>query len=462
MGIIGGVMLPHAPELLPGVNRNAQKKLKETLKACEEAGKFIRDLAPETIVFVSPHAPRYYDYFHISRADVLSGDMGKWGAPELTFEEKVDTDFRDALAKICQESKFPAGFGGRQSASMDHGIMVPLAVIREYYGNGRVVLVGTSGLPRTSHYRLGEYMKEVAETLHKRVVVVASGDLSHRTRKASPGGFDAAGPKYDKKMCAIMEEGRFIDVLTFDRDLLQKAESCGHRALSVLAGALDRSDLARGPLSYADPFGVGYAVCSYRVTGPNAKRDFLHQYADAEKKRLTEARTDEDPYVHLAREAAETMVLTGKRLSLPKTLPEAFYKKSHGVFVTVIGEEGKRGSIGTLEPVKETLAEEIISNAVKAVTADSRFSPVSPMELLGLSYDVDLIQTPKKVTDRKELDADKYGLIAQKDDKTGILLPGIEGIQTADAQIAIARHKAGISKQEKGVSLKKFSVERHR
>ena len=121
-----------------------------------------------------------------------------------------------------------------------------------------------------------------------------------------------------------------------------------------------------------------------------------------------------------------------------------------------------RGCIGTVEPTEDTLAEELIANAISAATHDPRFLPVTADELPSLRYSVDVLSAPEPAT-FAELDPAVYGLIAEDDDGShrGLLLPAIEGVDTATKQVEIARRKAGIAAGTP-LKLSRFLVQRFR
>ena len=117
--------------------------------------------------------------------------------------------------------------------------------------------------------------------------------------------------------------------------------------------------------------------------------------------------------------------------------------------------------IGTTGPTRDSLADEIIHNAVSAGIHDPRFSPVRKSELLDLEYNVDVLSDPEPVASPDELDPKKYGVIVSKEGRRGLLLPDLPGIDTVEEQLDIAKRKAGISPMEAGVKLERFTVERH-
>ena len=119
-----------------------------------------------------------------------------------------------------------------------------------------------------------------------------------------------------------------------------------------------------------------------------------------------------------------------------------------------------RGCIGTIAPTQPTLAAEIVHNAIQAATADPRFDPLRPHELDDLEISVDVLQPPEPA-DFDDLDPKTWGVIVSADWRRGLLLPDLEGVDTAAEQVGIAMRKAGIAPGET-VRLERFRVDRYR
>ncbi len=166
------------------------------------------------------------------------------------------------------------------------------------------------------------------------------------------------------------------------------------------------------------------------------------------------------PYVALARQTIEEYIRTGKTPAPPAPLPPNMKSKA-GAFVSLKKQGELRGCIGTIEPVCENLASEIIGNAVSASTRDPRFPPVSAGELDALDISVDVLSPPEAVDGPESLDPKRFGLIVSAGHRRGLLLPDIAGVDTVEEQIAICRRKAGIMRDEE-VTLQRFTVERYR
>jgi AmmeMemoRadiSam system protein A len=150
----------------------------------------------------------------------------------------------------------------------------------------------------------------------------------------------------------------------------------------------------------------------------------------------------------------------GKRPPLPAELTPEMKEKA-GVFVSIHKKGDLRGCIGTFEPQENNVAGEIIANAISSATRDPRFPPVSPDELKDLDYSVDVLTHPEEVPDATCLDPRKYGVIVECDWRKGLLLPDLEGVDSADYQIEICRQKGGIGPHEP-VKLYRFEVKRYK
>ena len=164
------------------------------------------------------------------------------------------------------------------------------------------------------------------------------------------------------------------------------------------------------------------------------------------------------PAVELAKKTVESYIRDGKVPQLREPTPEM--KEQAGVFVSIHKHGELRGCIGTFEPAKDNVAEEITTNAISSATRDPRFPPVTAPELDELEYSVDILTKPEPVADISQLDHKEYGVIVESGWKKGLLLPDLEGVDSVEEQITICRIKAGISVDEP-IKLYRFQVRRY-
>ena len=460
MPVLAAYMVPHPPMIVPEVGKGSERQVEATRKAYVRIAGEIAALEPETVIISSPHAELYADYFHLSPGREAEGSFSRFGAPQVRFREEYDEALVQAITRLAKEQGFPAGTLGQREKALDHGTLVPLYFLRQQFQAGRIIRIGLSGLPLEDHYRLGQLIRNAVEETGRRVVFVASGDLSHRLQPCGPYGFAAEGPEYDRRIMDVCGRAAFGELFGFDEAFCERAAECGHRSFVIMAGVLDGLALEAECLSHEDVTGVGYGICAFRPRGVDENRRFLDIRQQEEEKRLAEAAGSSDAWVRLARQSVESYVLRHQVTDIPEGLPAELLCRRAGAFVSIHSRGRLRGCIGTIAPVRSCLAEEIIRNAVSAAAEDPRFDPIRPEELKWLEINVDVLGEPEDIRSTDELDVKRYGVIVTRGHRRGLLLPDLDGVDTVEQQVAIARRKAGIGPSEP-VSLQRFEVVRH-
>ena len=460
MSIIAAYMVPHPPMIVPEVGRGSEGQIEATRAAYARVAREIAALRPETVVVTSPHATMYSNYFHISPGRRAEGSFARFGAPGVRFKEAYDEELAGAVERLAKEEHFPAGTEGEREPGLDHGTLVPLYFIRQAYSGFRLARIGLSGLPLEDHYRLGRLIRRAAEETGRRVAFVASGDLSHKLQRYGPYGFAPEGPQYDERVMDVCGRAAFGELFDFDESFCERAAECGHRSFVIMAGALDGTAVEAERLSHEDVTGVGYGICAFHPKGPDDSRCFLDIREAEQARKLAERRKECDPWAALAWQSVESWVLRRRVMDVPDGLPDELLNRRAGAFVSIHKQGRLRGCIGTIAPTQGSLAEEIIGNAVSAASRDPRFDPIRSDELKWLEISVDVLGEPEDIASEAELDVKRYGVIVTKGVRRGLLLPDLEGVDTVQKQVSIARQKAGIGPQEK-VKLQRFEVVRH-
>lgn len=167
------------------------------------------------------------------------------------------------------------------------------------------------------------------------------------------------------------------------------------------------------------------------------------------------------PYVALAKAAVEEYVRNRKILSEPDDLSTDLQSKA-AAFICLKSHRDLRGCIGTFMPAYKNLFHEIVNNSIAAATKDPRFEPVSADELGDIQYTVDVLSEPQEINGISELDPKKYGVIVSKGNCRGLLLPDLEGVNSVEEQLRIAKIKAYINPDDDNISISRFSVQRYK
>ena len=448
---------PHPPIMVPEVGGESCVEVQNSINAMAELTQRVIASGAETVILISPHAPLEAVAFVAYEGPKLYGDFSTFRAPETTVEAPLDGELLSEITRAADQHNLITL--RVLDTDLDHGTAVPLYFLQRNGWNGKVVALGYSFLSDEHHLRFGNCIRQAIATLRRPVAFIASGDLSHRLKPGAPAGFNPEAHRFDEAVVEAIRSCRPHRIASIGQDVRRLAGECGYRSMLVALGVIEDAQAACEVLSYEGPFGVGYLVAQ-----------LMSGYAGAPPASSAVDRADEtSAYTDvpaLARQTIEAFVRDGT-VTHPPANPNAIGSGTDllaaraGCFVSIKTHEGDlRGCVGTIEPVKNSLAEEIIANALSAATRDPRFPPVRADELPNLKYSVDVLSAPEPCT-LGDLDPKTYGVIVKDESgRRGLLLPNLDGIRTAAEQVEIASRKAGIAPGSP-VKLWRFRADRY-
>ncbi len=466
--VIAGVS-PHPPVIVPSVGGRDARVAEKTARALAEMSQAIVKEQPDTLVLVGPHGPVFRDAIACTQDRTLSGDLSGFGAGDAAVKFENDLELAHETSVMARESRYGTqvtmvGADERRayqlSQGLDHGAVVPLYFLQEAGLKSKLLNLTMGFLPLAEMYGFGMTVARAAEKVGRRIAFLASGDLSHRLTPSAPAGYHPRGKEFDALVVRALKAGDPGLLVRIDPALEENAGECGLRPIVMMFGSVDGRVLESEVLSYEGPFGVGYAIAIIRPGERQSNREFLADWEGEESERLAKLRAEQSPMVTLARQSLESHVRSRKRVR-PGPEHAALLQERAGAFVSLKKHGELRGCIGTTEATTDNLAEEVIQNAISAGTQDPRFPPVEAAELGDLEYSVDVLGAAEPVQSLDELDPKVYGVIVAKDYRRGLLLPDLEGIDTVEEQVSIAKRKAGIRSSETGVKLSRFKVTRY-
>lgn len=439
---------PHPAIVIPAVGGAEQAKVAATYAAMQELARRVRASSADVLVLISPHGPMFRDAIAVLAGDMHTGSLAQFGVPSLTFTYRNDKELlaaielaadREGIRMVGIDQRSASAYG--VAAALDHGATVPLYFLQEAGVHLPLVHITFGLLSPDRLYAFGRAVRKALMRQKRQAALVISADLSHRLKPDGPYGYSAAGPEFDSLLVSLLKQYNIQGILRISKELREEAAECGYRSILIGLGVLDGEQVRPEVLSYEGPFGVGYLVADLT---PDSARKAMH--------------TATSEHVALAKKALESYVLQRKVIDPPPG--SQLGTQRAGAFVSLKINGRLRGCIGTIEPVRSSLAEEIIANAISAGMHDPRFPPVTPDELPLLSYSVDVLTPAEEVAGLEDLDPKKYGVIVAFGSRRGVLLPDLEGVETAEEQVRIALEKAGIRPEEK-YRLYRFQVERY-
>ncbi len=454
--IVFSGIAPHPPIMVPEVGRESAAEVRGSIAGMAELTNRLIASGAETVVLISPHAPLEPDAFVAYQGPVLHGNFANFRAPAVRFEARLDEELLQAItAAAAKEGYEVVGLGS--GTNLDHGTAVPLHFLQMNGWTGRVVALGYSFLSNEDHLRFGSCIGKAINETGRSAGLIASGDLSHRLKADAPAGYNPTAYIFDSEVVDALRTNSPERIINIDQDLRRSAGECGYRSMLIALGATREQPWACEVIHYEAPFGVGYLVA--QLTGKQPSLEKYREQDTAEDDFNAASFSESDP-PHLARAAVETYVLRGTQIDHSQAGTDLLTARA-ACFVSLKTLDGQlRGCIGTIEPARDTLAEEIIANAINAATRDPRFPPVSAEELSHLRYSVDVLSATEPATPA-DLDPAIYGVVVEDESGShrGLLLPDLEGVDSVAKQIEIAARKAGIS-AETPIKLARFRVSR--
>lgn len=461
--ILGAYLLPHPPIIIEEIGKDEEKKAKNTIDGVKAISLDIKKKSPSTIIIITPHGPLFSDAVSISIEEELTGSFKKFGNDELKFnysnnlklvKEIINNSYDEDIAVAQVDEDFARQYN--IDKELDHGTLVPLYFVDKEYKDYKLIHITYGILSPNELYRFGTAIERAVKDSDEDVIVIASGDLSHKLSSDGAYAYSPYGKTFDEKIVNIIKEGKMEDIISFDLDLGGRAGECGLRSLMIMAGTIGKYRLETEVLSYEGPFGVGYCTAKIDIVGENTGKDILEIIEENSRFKINKIRKNEHPYVELARESLEHYIRYGEYLEIP----EEILSLRKGVFVTLKKDGMLRGCIGTIEPMESSIELEILNNAVSAGTKDLRFDMVKDNELEELVYSVDILSDAEPIKSMDELDVEKYGVIVSSRYKRGLLLPNLEGVDTVEEQVSIALSKANIRPDEE-YTMERFEVVRY-
>jgi MEMO1 family protein len=374
----------------------------------------------DTVIIIGPNHTGLGLPFSIMTA-------GKWETPLGAVE--VDSHL---ATKLLETSDYLEE--DTEAHLREHSIEVQLPFLQHFKKDVKIVPIILAHDSGEVYKNIGHEIAGVLKDFGRDVLILASSDMTH----------------YEPEEQARRKDSSAIEaVIKLDADELlarvarQNISMCGYGPVVALITA-------------AKALGAQKATLALYQTSGETSGDFSSVVGYAG---IVIPRTAMSPLVKLAHQAVEVYVKEDRILPSPRTLTPEMREKA-GVFVSLHERGELRGCIGTFGPTRENVAEEIIYNGISAATRDPRFEPVRPDELGELEISVDVLTEPEEIESKEQLNPKKYGAIVQRGAKRGLLLPDLEGVDTAEQQIEICCRKADIEPGEK-VRLYRFEVKRY-
>jgi len=318
---------------------------------------------------------------------------------------RVDTVLRDALISRGVIGITDSVF------EQEHAVEVQLPFVQTVLPNVPVVPVLFGRMDAASIQAFAEAL--FAEAKHKRILLVASTDLSHYHP------YEQAR-KLDGVFSSALVAG---DVSDLSRKMQAgECEFCGYTPVFVFMMYSKLWGDARTPLRYAnsgDTAGDKNRVVGYMAV---ASLPAIEKAAAAQDEESTLTEVQQRELLALSKQVLEQFVRTG---NLAKFAPSAdpVFREIRGTFVTLHKNGQLRGCIGNYGNF--ALDRSVIEMTVAAASQDPRFEPVRPDELKDITIEISVLSPLRRVKSADEIMLGKHGVIVKKGFRQGVFLPQV-------------------------------------
>jgi aromatic ring-opening dioxygenase LigB subunit len=258
---------PHPPLIIPAIGRNYLPLVKKTVHAMEKLAAEIKKVQPHTIIIISPHGPMRYDKFTINMEEIFKGDFSQFGVEKgETYRFKNNQSLSWKLLKHLRAEHYPVE--AIREEILDYGSLVPLYYLTaELKEKPAIIPLTFTAMDWNMHFNFGKEIAKVIQIEEESIVLVASGDLSHRLTQDAPAEYSPYGAKFDHTLLELLKKNETEKILNLNPEFCDEAGECGLRSILITLGVL--SEVTQSPsfqqLSYEAPFGVGYLVGQWKI-----------------------------------------------------------------------------------------------------------------------------------------------------------------------------------------------------
>jgi 2,3-dihydroxyphenylpropionate 1,2-dioxygenase len=269
--VIGGAMLPHAPQFFTLPDTEDKAVVARVREVAADIGRRLRALEPELwIIFSNDHAEQFFHTAAPPFTVHVGGEAhGEFAGRKFRWEIPSETAFE--LVRQLYRQNFDPAF--TSTAKIDYAIGIPLTHLG-HTGPVLPIYVNAYLPPQPTMERCYAFGQAVARTvtaLGLKTVVLASGGMSH-----FPGTDRYSNPEldWDKRALEKLKDGHLKSLIGYDESELDATGNIELRCWACAAGALGER---KPDLVSLDPsWHHNYASLAWTGGSPDEERHAAH------------------------------------------------------------------------------------------------------------------------------------------------------------------------------------------
>lgn len=254
-------IVPHSPFLIPGIGKEKINKLAVTRQSLEDLAGKLSKANLDVLIIISAPRNAHFDTFSIILNKKYTADFEEFGDFETKLEFLPDLELTEKIRHEALDNDAPLILDS--GTNIDYHFAVPLYYLARNKNFKIIPFCHTSG-DLKSHFEMGRLMKSILMESNKRIGIIASGNLSHKSSEISPLGFSIAGEKFNNKFVELLETKNTAGLLGLDTKLLANIDESVVLPAIVLMGIIEKINYKPQIFSFEAPLGIGHLVCNFK------------------------------------------------------------------------------------------------------------------------------------------------------------------------------------------------------
>ncbi|MEK7518576.1 MAG: hypothetical protein AAB549_01495 [Patescibacteria group bacterium] len=262
MSIIGSAFLPHTPLLLPTTDPAHAKRVQSLRKAVEEVVAWAYAAQPDVVVCFNPHAPSVGNQFTFNLAEQYTASFDEFGdlttkvallgTPTFAYNMKENLEALLPVASVIEPR-------------VNYGLGIPAIFFQQRMPQLPWVEISTRRTTPVENLAFGARMQEVLLNSRKRILLLATGEVSARLTDAAPQGKSPEAAHFRKHWLETLHHNALQDFLkTVPAAQAEEVASCGTWSVAQILGALVSIRTHVKVLYDEAPYGVAHAVATWQ------------------------------------------------------------------------------------------------------------------------------------------------------------------------------------------------------
>lgn len=412
---IFGLVVPHAGYVFSGKTAGSAY--------CE-----VKDKDYDAVIIIAPSHTKRFKGSSVFKGDAYVTPLGV---------AKVDIELSKAIAENNKDTHYSYDGHEWEGGRTEHSIEVQIPFLQNVLPDVPIVPICMGEQNNASANFLFKAIIESAEAQGKKILVVASTDLSHFHNLREAERLDEqvvnAFDRYDYFMIAFHIYNN-------------EWEACGGGPMIVA-------------MMVAEYFGANSSVVLDYSTSADSK-----QYGDTNRvvgyvsgamcydedemlDKLPELNEEDRERIIGVAKAGIRSAVKNEFIEIGESdLPESLQGK-YSAFVTITKNGNLRACMGHTFP-QQALIDEVNDVGKLAATSDYRFGPIRESELPELEYEVSIMSRMRRITNPMDVEPGMDGLYIRLGSRAGLLLPQVAAERNWDKKTFLENicQKAGLSR----------------